>query len=146
MTNISNILFVPFVLFLGIVIGFVIAIVSRLGKERDSKIRSLRMQRSVLGGRFSEQVAPYLPGFPIDLRPSEAKFLGDPVDFIIFNGLDDKNITEVVFVEIKTGRSRYNNNEKTLKNAIDNKRVRYVTYNVPEEISRYSPVEKSTII
>jgi predicted Holliday junction resolvase-like endonuclease len=34
---------------------------------------------------FSEQVAPFLPDFPEDLKASEARFIGKPVDFLIFD-------------------------------------------------------------
>jgi predicted Holliday junction resolvase-like endonuclease len=69
---------------------------------------------TVSGGAFSEQVAPFLPDFPKDLKTSEARFIGKPIDFLIFKGMDDQHINEVVFVEIKSGMSQLSNNERTL--------------------------------
>jgi hypothetical protein len=43
-----------------------------------SEQRSRKMQRSVLGGNFSEQVASFLPDFRKDLKASEARFIGNP--------------------------------------------------------------------
>ncbi len=110
----------------------------QIPQERQDAIKR---SRGVLGGKFSEKIAPYLPGFPKDLKASEARFIGDPIDFVIFKGMDDKNITEVVFVEVKTGRSHLNTNEKTLKDAIDNKMVRWVPFNISDEIMKNSESE-----
>lgn len=50
-------------------------------------------------------------------------FLGQPIDYIIFEGLKDDDIKKVVFLEVKTGQSKLTKREKSLKNAIDKKRV-----------------------
>lgn len=126
-----NLLVLFITLVLGLVGGFMFAVVTMSDALKRRITSSLKMQRSVLGGQFSEHLAPYLPGFPNDLKPTEAKFLGAPVDFIVFKGLDEKNITEVVFVEVKTGKGRFNENEKSLKDTIEQKKVRHVTYFVP---------------
>jgi predicted Holliday junction resolvase-like endonuclease len=79
-----------------------------LGIPKDKEIevrlrrRSQKLSRSIFGGVFSEQVAPFLPDFPKDLKASEARFIGKPIDFLIFKGMDDQHIDEVGFVEIKT--------------------------------------------
>ncbi len=99
-----------------------------LRKEREDAIKR---SRSVLVGNFSEQISPYLPGFPVS--PSEVKFLGKPVDFIGFIGIDEQDIKEVVFIEVKTGNSRLNKTERSLREAIESGRVRFVEYRVGEE-------------
>src|SRR3990167_5317317 len=88
------------------------------GHRKDAIMKS----RVVIGGQFSEQLAPYLPNF--NYLPTECKFLGKPVDFLVFNGMDEKNISEVVFVEVKSGKSKTTPVEKSLKDTIENKRVR----------------------
>ena len=105
-------------------------------KDKLPKIREEAVQRSrsVLAGQFSEQLAPYLPDFPFN--PSEAKFLGKPIDFIVFKGMDNKEIDEIVFVEVKSGKSNLNNNEKKLKEAIKSRRVRWEEYRIPDGLTR----------
>ena len=66
---------------------------------------------------FAEQLAPYLPNFPFS--PTEAKFIGAPIDFLVFKGMDAQHIEEVIFVEVKSGSARLNHNEHSLKDAID---------------------------
>lgn len=102
-----------------------------LPREREDAIKR---SRAVIGGQFSEQLAPYLPGF--QYRPTEAKFLGKPTDFIIFEGLDEKEITGVVFVEVKSGNAKLSATERSLKDAIDAGKVRFETYEVPKEMTR----------
>lgn len=123
---------------LGIVIGYLIGKILRdkywekqIEKERKDAIAR---SRSVLGGQFSEQLAPYLPDFPYS--PSEVRFIGKPIDFIVFKGADGKNIEEVVFVEVKSGKAKINNHEKNLKNAIEKKKVRWEEYRIPEDVTR----------
>ena len=95
---------------------------------------AIMKSRTVLGGQFSEQLAPYLPNF--NYLPTECKFLGKPVDFLVFKGMDEKNISEVVFVEVKSGKSKLSPQEKSLSPTIEKKRVRWEEYRIPEELTK----------
>ena len=97
--------------------------------------QAVQRSRAVIKGQFSEQIAPLLPGFPEDLKVSEARFLGKPVDFLFFKGMDEQNITDVVFLEVKTGKSSLNATERRLRDAIREKRVEWREYRVPEELT-----------
>ena len=48
------------------------------GHRKDAIMKS----RAVLGGQFSEQLAPYLPNF--NYLPTECRFIGKPIDFLVF--------------------------------------------------------------
>jgi predicted Holliday junction resolvase-like endonuclease len=102
--------------------------------------RSKKYTRSILGGLFSEQVAPFLSDFPKDLKASEARFVGKPVDFLIFKGMDEGDINEVVFVEVKTGNSQLTPNERKLKDVINAKQVRWIEYRVNGQVSTLQEV------
>ena len=98
-----------------------------------SKIPGLRKEianssRSIIKGQVSEQLAPYLPNFPF--RPDECKFLGNPIDFIVFKNLEDGDDCSVHFVEVKSGKSRLNGHERNLKKAIQEKKVYWSEYRV----------------
>jgi predicted Holliday junction resolvase-like endonuclease len=93
--------------------------------------QAIEKSQAVLRGNFSEQLAPYLPDFKYN--PTECKFLGKPIDFIVFQGLDEKEISEIIFVEVKSGKSNLNKNERSLRDAIKNKRVRWEEYRVPDK-------------
>jgi predicted Holliday junction resolvase-like endonuclease len=49
--------------------------------------------------------------------------------------MDDQRINEVVFVEIKTGNSQLSSNERSLRDAIEAKRVRWHEYRVDYDIT-----------
>ncbi|MBI2674925.1 MAG: hypothetical protein HYX24_00580 [Candidatus Aenigmarchaeota archaeon] len=92
-------------------------------RERGIRQDAARRSRSVLGGLFSEQLAPYLPGFKHD--PTEARFLGSPIDFLVFKGLASGEPEEVVFVEVKKGSSSLSPIERRLKQVIEKRKVRW---------------------
>lgn len=103
-------------------------------KLADIRGEAVQASRRVLTGQFSEQLAPYLPGFPFS--PSEARFIGKPVDFLIFRGMDEKRINEVVFVEVKSGKAGLNEQQRHLKQVILDGRVSWWEYRAPEGIGR----------
>ena len=103
----------------------------KVEKTIDEKVKAARLDaanrsRAVLQGQFSEQLAPYMPDFPFN--PSDCRFIGKPIDLLVFKGMDNKEIEEVVFVEVKTGNSKLNQQEKNLKKAIENKKVSWFEY------------------
>ena len=89
----------------------------------------LKQSRAVIGGLVSEQIAPLLPDFPFD--PGDCRFIGKPVDFIVFRGMNEQNISEVIFLEVKSGTSKnLNPQEKRLREAVKAGRVRWVQFDV----------------
>ncbi len=93
--------------------------------EKDKAARS----RATIRGQVAEQLAPMVPAFPY--ANADARFLGAPVDYVVFDGLSDDDDIEVVFVEVKTGRARLSPRERRVKDAIKARRVRYETLRLP---------------
>ena len=120
-------------LFLMYEIGKLVGEKTATDRFPEANKAAVRRSRSVLSGMFAEQLAPYLPNFPFS--PTEAKFIGAPIDFLIFRGMDAQHIEEVIFVEVKSGSARLNHNEHSLKEAIENKRVRWHEYRVPSTVT-----------
>jgi predicted Holliday junction resolvase-like endonuclease len=82
--------------------------------------------RAVIRGQVSEQIAPFLPGFPFD--PAGCRFIGKPVDFVVFNVLENPERCSIVLVEVKTGSSSLNRNERSVRAAVQQGRVHYYEY------------------
>ena len=122
------------VLFIGYSVGKYISKKQFEEAIPDLREGAIKQSRAVLSGQFSEQIAPYLPDFPY--KPTEARFIGKPIDFVVFKGMDGKKIDEVVFVEVKSGQSQLSTVEKSLKSAIENKNVSWYEYRVPEKITK----------
>ena len=142
--DIVSLVFGVLFIIIGIVIGYFIG-KTLINKEWEEKVKDIRKEaikksRAVLGGQFSEQLAPYLPDFPFS--PTEARFIGKPIDLIIFKGMDEKQITEVIFVEIKSGKSRLSSHEKKLAEVIKSKKVKWIEYRIPEDITKPKIKEK----
>jgi predicted Holliday junction resolvase-like endonuclease len=72
--------------------------------------------RAIVRGQIYEQLVPYLPGFRFN--PKDAQFLGRPVDFVVFDGLDEGDLRRIVFVEVKTGGAKLTTRERLVRNAI----------------------------
>jgi predicted Holliday junction resolvase-like endonuclease len=88
--------------------------------RRDAVQRSL----AVTVGKVQEQLIPYLPDFPFN--PKDARFIGSPVDFVVFDGLDGGALERVVFVEVKTGAAGLSSRERQVRNAVESRRVEWV--------------------
>ena len=95
------------------------------------KVRQDAVKRSgaVKGGQIAEQLAPFLPNFPCS--PADAHFLGQPVDYIAFPGLCEKNtVDEILLIEVKTNTSQLSSREKEIREAVKSGRIRYVEYRI----------------
>lgn len=134
----STILILSLVILLFLIIGYYIGKFVN-DKKWEKKVPDIRKDaitksKKVLTGLFSEQLAPFLPDFP--WKPTEARFIGKPIDFIIFEGMDEKDIQKVIFVEVKSGKSRLSKHEKNLKDTIKDKKIEWVEYRIPEDLGK----------
>lgn len=86
-------------------------------------VERIKRSKSVITGQQAEQVAPFLPEFPYN--PSDARFLGSPIDFVVFDGLSKGKLEEIVIVEVKTGKSGLTTRERAIKKAVREGRVSF---------------------
>ena len=79
-----------------------------------------------------EQLVPYLPDFPFN--PKDARFLGSPVDFVVFDGLSDGggDVRRIVFVEVKTGDAELSTRERRVRDAVRGGQVQWLEWRVAE--------------
>ena len=110
---------------IGIAIGIVVAslyfVIWRL--RYSAAIRENAVQRSlaVTAGKVHEQLVPYLPEF--GFNPKDARFLGSPVDLVVFDGLAAGDVKRVVFLEVKTGGAPLTTRERQVREVIDAREV-----------------------
>jgi predicted Holliday junction resolvase-like endonuclease len=117
---------------LGIAIAVAIVLGFLIWKVRYTRaVRRDAIQRSlaVIAGKVHEQMVPFLPGF--DFNPQDARFLGSPVDFVVFDGLSAGDVTRVVFVEVKTGDATLSERERRVREAVLNGRVEWLELRPP---------------
>ena len=101
----------------------------------DAQKRSVNTSRAVLKGKMAEQFAPILPEFRY--LPSDAKFLGDPVDYVVFDGYTDfrdgdgtAEDIEVILLDIKSGGARLSKGQHAIAQAVQAGRVRFETLRI----------------
>jgi predicted Holliday junction resolvase-like endonuclease len=102
--------------------------------EQESSVRKDAADRSryVLKGKIAEHMVPLLSDvFKYD--PSDARFIGAPIDYLIFDGysaVKDNNSDDpitVILADIKTGNATLNRTERKIKEAVEAGRVRWET-------------------
>jgi len=92
--------------------------------EREIRRDAIDKSQSVTMGKMTEHIVPYLPGF--DFNPSDARFIGSPIDLVVFDGLGNDEVKNIVFVEIKTGASTLSTRERLVRDAILAKNVEWL--------------------
>ena len=101
------------------------------GKVKEIQKLSVKKSRESQLGKTLEKIAPLLPGFdhhPYDVRP-----IFDPVDFVVFDGYFTEEVTDITFVEFKTGQSKKSHIQKSIQNAIQKKRVHFEERRISNE-------------
>ncbi|MCP4500116.1 MAG: hypothetical protein GY822_09165 [Deltaproteobacteria bacterium] len=115
-----------FGLLLGGTVAFLVSYIRHRGRVAQARKEALSSQRATLKGQISEQLAPWFPGFPF--AASDARFIGAPVDLLVFDGLGEPDEdVNVVLVELKTGNAKLNKNERRIRDAVQAGRVRFET-------------------
>lgn len=124
----------PTLIFLicGVIIGVLIwlffARMRHRGELGAARKSSVNTSRAVLLGDVYEKVLPALPDFPF--APKDMTFLGKWVDYVIFDGLSEWHLREIVFLELKSGSSRLSKNEQMIQDCLARKRVRFAEYRI----------------
>lgn len=93
----------------------------RQSSELAIRQDALKRSGSVVLGKVSEHLLPFTTLFPYN--PKDARFLGSPIDLIVFDGLDEDDLSSIVFVEVKTGDSRLTPRQRQIRQAIGEGRV-----------------------
>lgn len=96
----------------------------RLRDELDKARKdAVARSRNVLGGKFTEQLVPFFPDFAYD--PTEVRFIGSPIDMVVFPGLAQGDPQEIVILEVKTGNSQLTSVQKKIRQLIEDGMVRW---------------------
>ena len=82
---------------------------------------SNKKQRATIKGQISETLAPW--SMTIVNSVSELNFLGNPIDFIGFRGLDGNGDIDIKFIEVKSGKSKLNKNQQRIREAVKARRI-----------------------
>lgn len=111
-------------LFIWIIIWKIIKY-KELKKEREL---SIKKSKQVILWEVYEKVLPFLPNFPYATR--DMIFVWKWIDYIIFDWLSAWELKEVIFLEVKSWKSKLNNNEKMIRDTINKNKISYSEYRI----------------
>ena len=97
---------------------------------KEARKDTAARQRSTIKGDISEIIAPWSMNAVDSVK--ELKFLGNPIDFVGFKGLDGEGDIDIKFIEVKSGKSRLNKNQRRIRDAVDAKRIEWVEVRIKE--------------
>ncbi len=108
-------------LLVGVILGATLCYVRFRLSRRRIRQDALGKSRAVLKGKIGEQMAPMLPEFRYN--PADARFLGSPIDYIIFDGYSEAKegsgkIRRIILMDVKTGKAKLSPIEKKVKEAV----------------------------
>ena len=111
----------------------------RVSEAEDSiREETLKRSRATLKGQLAEQVIPFLEEFRYN--PSDARFIGSPIDYLIFDGytdlkegVEDRPVT-IILADVKIGpRARLTSIQRHIKEAVEDRRVKWETIQIGDE-------------
>lgn len=105
-------------------------------QDKTVEIRAGAIKRStaVVKGKVAEQLVPFREDFRYN--PRDIRFLGSPIDLIVFDGLTEGAVKQIVLIEIKTGRSALSRRERQVAKAVEVGSVVFQTFRAkPLEVS-----------
>jgi predicted Holliday junction resolvase-like endonuclease len=97
--------------------------------EANIRADAINRSQAVITGKVSENVAPFMPLFPYN--PKDVRFVGNPIDLIVFDGASEGCLRDVIFLEVKTGRSSLASVQKQIRAAVSEGRVKWLEFRVP---------------
>lgn len=91
--------------------------------EKEASIREDAIKRSArtLSGKTLEKLVPFLEGFPYD--PHDIRWLGDPIDLVIFDGYSKQEPKQIVICDVKSGEGKLTEGQKKIKELVKDKKI-----------------------
>jgi len=90
---------------------------------KEAREDAVKRSRASIEGRVFEQLIPHFPEW--NHTPSDARFLGSPLDFVVFDGLSKGKVENVIFVEVKSRDSKETSRQRSARKAIKEGKVSY---------------------
>lgn len=100
----------------------------KAGYTRKIRQDAVERSRAVITGKVAEQLLPYLPGFTFN--PKDVRFLGSPVDLVVFDGLAAGKLERIVFIEAKTGEATLTGRERQIREVVTARQVEWSEWRV----------------
>jgi predicted Holliday junction resolvase-like endonuclease len=99
-------------------------------EKEEKRIREDAINRSAraLSGKTLEKLIPFLDRFKHN--PHDVRWLGDPIDLIVFDGYSEDNPQKITFLEIKSGNSKLTSKQNKIKELVEKKKVEWEEFRI----------------
>lgn len=92
--------------------------------EREQATKdAVRRSSATVKGQIGERFAPFEGGFGYE--PADARFIGSPIDYVVFDGMTDGQIRSIAFVEVKVGALPLSPFQRQVEQAVAANKVRW---------------------
>ena len=95
----------------------------RQQEEKNIRQDAIKKSEAVTKGKVTEHLLPYFPGF--NYNPKDVRFLGSPLDLIVFDGLSEESLDQIILLEVKTGNSQLSRRERMVRDCVERGDVYY---------------------
>jgi predicted Holliday junction resolvase-like endonuclease len=106
-------------------------------KEKEVREDAIKRSSATRVGKEIERLIPFTSEFPYD--PRDVRWLGDPIDLVIFDGYgesrdtgDPDKLNKIVICEVKSGKSRKSKYQRLIKELIEDKKVEWNEFRIEE--------------
>ncbi len=113
---------------LAALLGFLIGRFARHRQISAERKDAIKRSGAVILGAVYEKVLPFLPDFPY--APKDMVFVGKGFDYLVLDGLSEGTLRKIVFLEVKSGGSRLNANEKMISALVQNGPIEWEEYRI----------------
>ena len=97
-----------------------------LEKQKRAITKSEKTAVAVGIGKIIEKILPAHKNF--DLIPADCRFLAEPIDMIVFDGVSKNKVDKITFMDVKTGGATLNKHQRQIRDAIKDHDVKWVSY------------------
>ena len=101
-----------------------IADLAKLQKQAKTKPEKAAVAVGI--GKIIEKILPAHKNFK--MIPADCRFLAEPIDMLVFDGLSQNKIKHITFMDIKTGHAKLNTHQKRIRDAINDNSVEWRTF------------------
>lgn len=95
-------------------------------RQLRAKTKSESKAIAVGIGKIIEKILPAHKNFK--MVPADCRFLAEPIDMIVFDGLAQNKIKNITFMDVKTGNSRLNTHQRQIRDAIKDHDVEWRSF------------------
>lgn len=134
--NISEILNIQVIIIIAITLMFWILIGYLFGKFvwyleiKQNRTDAIKRSRNAILWEIYEKIMPFLNEF--QYSPKDMVFVGKWFDYLILDWLNEWDLREIIFMEIKYWSSTLNKNEKMIRQTVGSKKVKYIEFKIPK--------------